>query len=94
MRMAERLGEKSNWALLNHMVNVVIVPIGIWSIFTLISVKESVVELKVVVGEMQKTIAVGVTQPQYSADSKGIERRLDNVERDVKQLRDDMKKDK
>jgi len=93
MRMAERFGEKSNWALLDHLVKIVIIPVGVWSILAMLSLKESVIELKSTVVEMQKTVAQSVSQPQYTSDSRSIERRLDNAEQDIKQIRADMRKD-
>jgi len=89
--MAERFGEKSNWAVLQHTMNVVIIPVGGWVVFTLWNLAQSMVQLQTKAINIDDKINTLVSQSQYDSDSKSIERRLDDLERDLKDIEKDIR---
>lgn len=90
--MAERLGEKSGWAFIQHIIDIVILPFGGFALYTIWNMSQALVQLQTNVANLSSQVAVLVSQSTYETNNISVERRLDKIEKDLDKVEEDMRR--
>lgn len=89
--MAERIGEKTGWQFIQHVVDIVVIPLGTFGVWVIWTMSQSLVQLQTNVNYLSSQVGVLVSQSTYDATQFSVDERLDRMEKDLDKLEAEMR---